>query len=127
MKKLQIGNLIEKAREDRDWSRETLAEKLEVATTTVFRWETNKQGPSFEAVVILARVLGKPLEYFTGAEKIEHKPTKLSDLRNSLDSIPDDVFDMLPTIGSDHRVWEFVRGAYDAALKSKDKTKGKPA
>lgn len=66
MKKTQTGDLLLQAREGLGLSREELAESLDVATTTVFRWEKGLQGPSFDHMVGAAEILKKPLSYFSG-------------------------------------------------------------
>jgi transcriptional regulator with XRE-family HTH domain len=68
MKKLQIGNLILAARNEKGLTREALAENINVASTTVYRWEKNLLAPGFDMVVKLSQVLNKPLTYFAGRE-----------------------------------------------------------
>lgn len=70
MKKVQIGILIKEARKEQGLSREDLAESLNVATTTILRWEKGLQGPSFEYMVELSKALKLPIGHFTGDESI---------------------------------------------------------
>ncbi len=79
---MQIGISINKARKDLGLSRENLAEKIGVSTSTVMRWEKETIHPSFESVVMLSKCLHKPLEYFSGEIKREentHKAISISD------------------------------------------------
>lgn len=66
---MQIGTLIQRRREELELSRESLAADIGVATTTVLRWEKGSLSVSFEHMVIVAKLLDKPISYFSGEEE----------------------------------------------------------
>jgi transcriptional regulator with XRE-family HTH domain len=86
MKKLQIGNLILAARNEKGLTREALAENINVASTTVYRWEKNLLAPGFDMVVKLSHVLNKPLTYFAGRE-IESNTAHLTATENPFEVV----------------------------------------
>ncbi|GHO73967.1 hypothetical protein KSD_17380 [Ktedonobacter sp. SOSP1-85] len=75
-----IGQKIRLARKKRNWSQETLAEKLGVAARTVLRWEKKDKFPNYESQRGLIDILGLKEEDFQrerqplSAEKKQEKP-----------------------------------------------------
>lgn len=93
MKNIPIGTHIKKARELRELTREMLAEKLGVATTTITRWENGSREPSFSYVAALSDNLNLPISYFAGEgpPQIEYQdrnnPQKESKLLESIQNL----------------------------------------
>src|SRR6266699_5798008 len=64
---------IKRAREEKGWSQEDLAERIETATTqnTISRWENGISKPNSHYRQRLSEVLGKSIEELGFLEKIE--------------------------------------------------------
>jgi transcriptional regulator with XRE-family HTH domain len=56
-----IPSALRSAREDRDWSQQTLAVKLGITVTTVCRWETGVNVPNLPTLRRVAKALGVTL------------------------------------------------------------------
>lgn len=56
--KEKFGNYIRRIREEKQMSREELAEALYVTVDAVCKWETGKRYPDFDRVTDLADTLG---------------------------------------------------------------------
>lgn len=52
-----------KLREQRKWSLEFVASRLDVSRTTVFNWEHEKTSPKVSDAIKLAELFGVTLEY----------------------------------------------------------------
>lgn len=55
---------LRKAREHAGLNQSALAEKLEVASGTIQRWETGVRSPSKKSLQALAEATGVPIEWF---------------------------------------------------------------
>ena len=53
-----FGQALKRMREEKDWTREQLAEKCGLSRMQIFRLETGEQGASWETVQALAAALG---------------------------------------------------------------------
>lgn len=128
-----IGNKILKARKEMKFSREKLASLIDVATSSILRWENGTMTPSFEAVCKLSDALNKPISYFSEKKRLSSKESKMDKLKsesvghnlielgNMLNKIPQDIFDGLLSInrGNDD-AWEVVRSSLKIALLSQE-------
>lgn len=100
---MQIGLHIKDARKELGISRELLAEKIGVSTSTVMRWENGNMQPSFEMVVRLSKQLRKPLDYFSGLGehgdvlpiKEESLSEQLTQVFTKINKIPASTLDLL--------------------------------
>lgn len=61
---LPIADRIKEARRARKMTTRALAEALGVDPRTVAGWQADRSRPSYERLVELASVLGKPVSYF---------------------------------------------------------------
>lgn len=59
---MHTGDLIREAREARGFSQAKLAALIDVAPSTVYRWETGGSEPPFSTAGRLARALDVPLD-----------------------------------------------------------------
>lgn len=84
---LDWGSRLRRERERRRWSRKFLAERIEIAPASIFRWEEEDRKPQKDLLQKLIAVFGKPVDawgtstwmlpylrnvYFTGREDILH-------------------------------------------------------
>jgi len=63
-----LNTLIIAARKAKNWTQKDLANALKVNVKNVSRWELGSSAPSFEAVILLAKVLEVSLDYLAGTE-----------------------------------------------------------
>lgn len=59
-----VGDRIKRCRKERGWKQVGLAERLGVASNTVYCWEAGRFPPSQEHATALARLFGRPLSDF---------------------------------------------------------------
>lgn len=63
-----VGSQLRKARDARQWSPTRLAAALDVSADTLSNYESGRSEPSFRQIVVAARLLDFPLEFFIGIE-----------------------------------------------------------
>lgn len=61
---LPVAARIKAAREERRMTTQALANAVGVDVRTVAGWQSSRSRPSYERLVALATVLGKPVSYF---------------------------------------------------------------
>lgn len=59
-----IGKRIELARRELSWNQDQLGEHLGLSQKAISRWESGKVGIDADVLADVARILGKPIEYF---------------------------------------------------------------
>ena len=65
---LLLPNRLHRARRESGLTQEEVAERTGVARNTVSRYELGRQAPSGRALLRLAAIYGKPMEWFYGEE-----------------------------------------------------------
>lgn len=85
---MNTGQKIAKLRSDRGWSQPQLAEKLNVGTSTVGMWETNKRNPGYDDLIKIAEIFGVSTDYLLGNNQTpkwatEKDVVELNDFLNS--------------------------------------------
>lgn len=60
-----MGERIRKAREDKGWHQEDLADGVKKSRATIAGWENNKHKPSRLEIDIIAELTGYDVEFFT--------------------------------------------------------------
>lgn len=79
---MDVGAKIKKIRKEKGVSQERLAEKMQVAPSTIARWEKGKTQPNGEQLKALCEIFDVPLQYFFGEESMresaaaEHRAEK---------------------------------------------------
>lgn len=79
---MDVGAKIKKIRKEKGVSQERLAEKMQVAPSTIARWEKGKTQPNGEQLKTLCEIFDVPLQYFFGEESMresaaaEHRAEK---------------------------------------------------
>ncbi|WP_342394391.1 helix-turn-helix transcriptional regulator [Salipaludibacillus daqingensis] len=69
-----FGNKLKKEREQREWSQEYLAEKIQVSRQSISKWETGKNYPSIELIIDLSDLFGITIdELLRSDEKLKGK------------------------------------------------------
>ena len=68
-----LGNKIQKLRKERKMTQEELAEKLNVTSQAVSKWETDNSYPDITILVKLADIFGCSVDELLGREKNETK------------------------------------------------------
>ena len=64
---MAFGDMLKKLRKDAGLTQQQLADKAHMFREAIARFETGSQGPSWESVQILARVLGVEITAFQEA------------------------------------------------------------
>lgn len=113
---MRIGSFINQARKNLGLSREILAEKIGVSTSTIMRWENDKMKPSFDLVVKLSKALCVPVGYFAG-ESSSIKEEKVAPIQTA---IPKNLFEaaikhasileLMAKLPSDDSIFEDIEG-----------------
>ncbi len=83
---MDIGEKIKEGRKLKRLSQNALATYVGVEQHTVSRWENNLVSPSYENLIVIAKVLNKPIAWFFGETKIEEPDIPISE-RNMIEQI----------------------------------------
>jgi DNA-binding XRE family transcriptional regulator len=59
---MSLGNKIKEAREKAKISQDSLAKKVDITVSTIYKIETDKTNPSFQVVDKIAKALGISLD-----------------------------------------------------------------
>ena len=94
---LLLPNRLHRARRESGLTQEEVAERTGVARNTVSRYELGRQAPSGRALLRLAAIYGKPMEWFYGEED---EPQGDSGRVNAPESVAESEPDALGVIGS---------------------------
>ncbi len=84
-----FGKAVKEARESRGWSREQLAETLDLAARYIMYIETRGQHPSLQKLYEIATLFHISIDQFFYPDSSESKPT----LRRQLDAMLDGMDD----------------------------------
>ena len=76
---MTFGDQLSKARKEKEFTQEELAEKLNLSRQTILRWEKNQVFPDISNLKAVAQVLDVSFDYLLGEDKINKVPSsKLS-------------------------------------------------
>ena len=79
MRIMTFGDQLSKARKEKEFTQEELAEKLNLSRQTILRWEKNQVFPDISNLKAVAQVLDVSFDYLLGEDKINKVPSsKLS-------------------------------------------------
>lgn len=71
---MTLGQRIAELRADHALNQIQLAKKLNIGTSTLGMWETDKRRPSTEALVKLADLFGTSTDYLLGRTAVKSRP-----------------------------------------------------
>lgn len=72
---MTFGDQLSKARKEKEFTQEELAEKLNLSRQTILRWEKNQVFPDISNLKAVAQVLDVSFDYLLGADKINKVPS----------------------------------------------------
>ena len=76
---MTFGDQLSKARKEKEFTQEELAEKLNLSRQTILRWEKNQVFPDISNLKAVAQVLDVSFDYLLGEDKTNKVPSsKLS-------------------------------------------------
>lgn len=75
MRKMTFGDQLSKARKEKEFTQEELAEKLNLSRQTILRWEKNQVFPDISNLKAVAQVLDVSFDYLLGEDKINKVPS----------------------------------------------------
>ena len=79
MRIMTFGDQLSKARKEKEFTQEELAEKLNLSRQTILRWEKNQVFPDISNLKAVAQVLDVSFDYLLGEDKTNKVPSsKLS-------------------------------------------------
>lgn len=81
-----VGQRIKLLRQDKEWTQEDLASKVDVTRFSVANWELGRRIPSLETLKKLSEIFGVGVDYLVGRSPHE----KISDLLPRVHSIFND-------------------------------------
>lgn len=73
--KMTFGEQLAKARKEKEFTQEELAEKLNLSRQTILRWEKNQVFPDISNLKAVAKVLDVSFDYLLGEEKVAKHPS----------------------------------------------------
>lgn len=111
--------------ESSDLNNKVLAQKAGVTEPTFYRWKRGESTPELDNIEAMAKALGVDASEFYRTDAPIKKTFTMKEFKGFLGNIPDDIYEMAGELGSDHQVWEIVRGAYDHAINSKKEKESK--
>lgn len=82
-----FGRAIKKAREDREWTRKILAEKIHLAPRYIMSIENKGQHPSFQVFYELVTLFNISVDQFFFADTGVEKTTRRRQLESQLDKL----------------------------------------
>jgi transcriptional regulator with XRE-family HTH domain len=84
-----FGQAIKKARESRGWTREVLAEKMNLAPRYIMSIENKGQHPSFQVFYEFVTLFNISVDHFFFPDALIEKSTRRRQLDKSLDELDD--------------------------------------
>lgn len=72
---MTFGDQLSKARKEKKFTQEELAEKLNLSRQTILRWEKNQVFPDISNLKAVAQVLDVSFDYLLGEDKINKVPS----------------------------------------------------
>lgn len=72
---MTFGDQLSKARKEKEFTQEELAEKLNLSRQTILRWEKNQVFPDISNLKAVAQVLDVSFDYLLGEDKINKVPS----------------------------------------------------
>lgn len=76
---MTFGDQLSKARKEKEFTQEELAEKLNLSRQTILRWEKNQVFPDISNLKAVAQILDVSFDYLLGEDKTNKVPSsKLS-------------------------------------------------
>ena len=85
MDQIKIGNFISLCRKNKKLTQEQLADKLNISTNAVSKWERGLNLPDYSNLQILCDILGISLNEFFAGEHLTEKEIKKQSEKNILD------------------------------------------
>lgn len=85
-----LGELLRELREEKNISMDKMVEDLKnlynvnIAKSTISKWENNKADPSMEYARILIKYFNVSLDYLLGLSKFKNKEEELADYKNKM-------------------------------------------
>lgn len=85
-----LGELLRELREEKNISMDKMVEDLKklynvnIAKSTISKWENNKADPSMEYARILIKYFNVSLDYLLGLSKFKNKEEELADYKNRM-------------------------------------------
>lgn len=71
---MTFGDQLSKARKEKEFTQEELAEKLNLSRQTILRWEKNQVFPDISNLKAVAQVLDVSFDYLLGDSQAEKSP-----------------------------------------------------
>lgn len=94
---IDIGRMIRKLRDEREWSQGQLGRKMRVSKQTISNWENNRRAPDYETLEALADIFNVPMSYFVSSEDERKVLEKLNDTMQVIPYTPGRA--MVPIVG----------------------------
>ena len=81
---MTFGDQLSKARKEKEFTQEELAEKLNLSRQTILRWEKNQVFPDISNLKAVAQVLDVSFDYLLGEDKTNKVPSSTLSLTDVL-------------------------------------------
>lgn len=126
---MSLGEKIALARIAKGWNQSNLAKALDVEPPTVSRWEGNLVVPKPRRMVLIAKALGKPIEWFQetplGLNDVEKRLEALESKRERLTPLELELVEAFRAAGSGRGLVTLIQNAALTPLEKKQRRRSR--
>ncbi|USL45849.1 helix-turn-helix domain-containing protein [Priestia megaterium] len=89
---MELGEQLQKLREQKNMSREELAQEMNVSRQAVYKWENNKGYPDIENLIKLSDLYNITLDELIKGDRSFQKKIVIDEKKNNIDDLSDPGF-----------------------------------
>ena len=89
---MELGEQLQKLREQKNMSREELAQEMNVSRQAVYKWENNKGYPDIENLIKLSNLYNITLDELIKGDRSFQKKIVIDEKKNNIDDLSDSGF-----------------------------------
>ncbi|PFK64621.1 transcriptional regulator [Priestia megaterium] len=89
---MELGEQLQKLREQKNMSREELAQEMNVSRQAVYKWENNKGYPDIENLIKLSNLYNITLDELIKGDRSFQKKIVIDEKKNNIDDLSDPGF-----------------------------------
>lgn len=89
---MELGEQLQKLREQKNMSREELAQEMNVSRQAVYKWENNKGYPDIENLIKLSNLYNITLDELIKGDRSFQKKIVIEEKKNNIDDLSDPGF-----------------------------------
>ena len=89
---MELGEQLQKLREQKNMAREELAQEMNVSRQAVYKWENNKGYPDIENLIKLSNLYNITLDELIKGDRSFQKKIVIEEKKNNIDDLSDPGF-----------------------------------